>query len=546
MPQAALTAKDVIGLVAVLLVAVLLRVLAIDSQALWGDEGQTLSLALYPIHEMLFNPTDPTPFLYYTLHHLFLSPDSSVVQVRLLPTIISLLQFVPMYLCGRLLFDRGGGLVAVALLAVWTSHVDYSMEARSYSLFGLTTLTAMLGFILFIKTVREGGPAWRVPCGLTLFAVGNVLSFYTHTISVFPIFAWNALLFVVVALYHRSHFKALLVAHAVMAMLALPGIYRLLIQLKTGDDFGWLHQASAATVISTLADFFLPIGFWDNPLTDALDIRLVAKAVCIPLFVLVFLVAVYRNRTVVSDFARRLPELAAFALVCATIPIVVWLAGYVLRPLFLGRITLFCVPVAILFLTMLVMAQPLGRPRQIAASGLIGLWLVSTLSYGLMRDKEDWRGANTFLAGAVGPHDVVLVCPSFYFPSLRHAAKGELGRLMLATSIRRKELTLLEPGLGSSPTWATDYFAALQRYRPMPQKTITLEPGQAIWRVDAVCFPGNAEHDAIDALLKTIDSSPTEAWSMPPKYHDHIQIRRYDVETPVQLTVSDAYRISAK
>lgn len=532
--------QDFLGFSAIFIVALLLRTVAIDSQALWADEGQTISLSLFPIWEMFLKPTDPTPFLYYSLHQLFLTPDASVPAMRSISVVFGVLQLIPMYAAGRILFGRAGGLLAAALLAVWSSHVDYSMEARTYGLFGFVTLVGFTGLILFLRTAATNGSRRELMLGLALFAVGNVLSFYAHMISVFSIGGWSLLLAVYAVTAGRQYLRPVAATFAVMAVCAIPGMIRAVTQIEVGHDFNWLSQPGPGVFVSTLGDFFLPIGFWDNPLTTALGIRLPVKAAFIIVFALAIGTILYRNRAALAAFAAQNRFIAALLLLTFLLLPVIWLTGYVIKPLFLGRLTLFAIPAAILVAVMIVTAQP-ERLRRAASLGLIGIWLFSTLAYGMMREKEDFRGANRFLAAAMGPDDAVLVCPSFYFPALRHAARGTLGRLVLATNAHDDRLTLLEPGLGASRTWAQDYFVSLQRFRSVPEQDVQFAPGQSIWRLDGSCWQGLPESDRLDALLAAVDPAPEAAWSQKAKYYDHLVIRRYRVSAPVTLKLRLGY-----
>ncbi|MCM2472780.1 hypothetical protein HGO38_04725 [Rhizobium sp. CG5] len=529
--------KSLLILMAILAVGAVLRLYAIDSQALWSDEGQTLTLSLWPIMDMISKPTDPTPFLYYALHQVFLSPDSSVAAVRSLSVVFGMAQLVLMFGLGRLCFGRAGGLLAAALMAVWSSHVDYSMEARAYALLGFLILLAFYGLILYVKRIREAASLSLRLLALALFAIGNVLSFYTHVIAAFSIAFTGALLFGFALSRPRRYWPEVAITFAVMAILAVPGVLRILAQVETGHEFNWLVQASPMTFISTVADMFFPIGFWDNPLTNSLDIRLDAKFVAIPVFALLLAVSLWFSRFTLARVAREQPILALLVLGCAVLPAAIWLVGYVGRPIFLGRVLLFCIPGLILLLVAMIVSQP--RQRAIALSmATIGLWLASTLLFGMMREKQDWRGANGFLAAAVAPDDIIAMCPDFEYPALRHAASASVpvGRAVLLGD-EKGALTLIEAGLGASRTWAADYFVASQRYDVRPTVTLDIQPGQSIWRVDGICWDGIVEYATLDRILAPIDPAPSAEWSQKAKYDDHILIRRYRVTQPASLTL---------
>ncbi|HSE73937.1 MAG TPA: hypothetical protein VLB05_05445, partial [Dongiaceae bacterium] len=64
---------------AILLIAIAMRVVAIDAQGLWTDEALTIVLSNWSIPDMLLQPTDPTPALYYILHKLLIPADAPLI-----------------------------------------------------------------------------------------------------------------------------------------------------------------------------------------------------------------------------------------------------------------------------------------------------------------------------------------------------------------------------------------------------------------------------------------------------------------------------------
>ena len=89
--------KSALTLLAITVAGFAIRFVNINQWPLWGDEGQTLLIAQWPVWMLYLAPVDPTPGLYYTLHKLFLGPAAGVIAARS----ISLL-------CGMLLKPREG------------------------------------------------------------------------------------------------------------------------------------------------------------------------------------------------------------------------------------------------------------------------------------------------------------------------------------------------------------------------------------------------------------------------------------------------------
>lgn len=528
-------ARDMFVLLGIFFVATALRLVAIDSQALWSDEGQTLSLSLFPVAEMFWQPTDPTPFLYYALHHVLLSPLSSVTAIRMISVVFGVASVGLMYGLGRLTAGPRAGLFCAALLAVWTAHVDYSMEARAYSLLGFTTLMSFLGVVVYGHAVTGRLASRHAWMGLALLVAGNVLSFYTHVIAAFPIIATSGIVFMSTLVWDRRRLPAVLLVYTVMALLAVPGAIRLFLQAKTGDDFNWLVQPGPVVFVSTVADFFFPIGLWDNPLTNGLNIRLTAKFVCIPVFAIALVATLVLSRRRILNFAMVQPYTALLVLSCLLLPLEIWLAGYVWRPLFLGRVILFCVPGFILLIALMAPVSNPGRAR-LYGGAMLALMLSSTLLFGMMREKEDWRSASAYLARHAGPNDIVAVCADFNFPAARHSVDTPIGRAAIVPN-ERGEAILLERGFGSDPGWARTYFDAIQRDRPLNTVELALRPGDSVWRIDASCSPGGAHAVTLDRMLEPLGKDPAVEWKQNAKYYDRVEIRRYHVDRPLDLSL---------
>ena len=544
-------------LATILMVAILLRVMAIDAQGLETDEAMTIVLSNWSILDMLLLPTDPTPFLYYGIHKLLLSANSSIAAIRSISVVAGVMSVGVMYLLGRLAFGATGGLLTAALLAVWSSHVDYSQEARAYSVLFLLTLLTSLGLLYYAHWLqREAAEPDKARFGrrlaLVVFGLGNVLSFYTHVISIFWIVLTCFLLLGIVVRERQSHRPELVTVFGVMAILATPGIYRLVLQMFVGDAFDWLSQPGLMRFASANAEIFLPIGLWDNSLTNALGISRIGKGVVLAGAVALVSSALWFDGRRVLRRLQERPAVLWVILAYLTVPIVVWLFGFVARPLFLPRVILFCVPGLIL----LIAAVCFAFERRVAARAGIAVVLLyggSTLLFGTMREKEDWRGAYDYLAASVAPTDVIAVCPIYNYPTLRYHAVAPVASAVLAIASGGR-LLQIEDGLGPNRDWDKTYFRHEEegsRYAVLASRVIgrratahdasvaaklELLPSQSLWRVDGRCGPSDAA--VMDARLRGLDPDPKVVWREPILQWDYtVTIRRYRITVPVALDI---------
>jgi hypothetical protein len=179
--------------------------------------------------------------------------------------------------------------------------------------------------------------------------------------------------------------------------------------------------------------------------------------------------------------------------------------------------------------------------------------------FGIMREKEDWRGAYDYLAASVPPTDVIAVCPIHNYPTLRYHAVAPVAATVLAIETDGR-LVQIENGLHTNPDWDKTYFhhhlterslpaARASRligrraaaYDPGIAASLKLIPGQSVWRVDGHCSASYAAD--MDARLSGIDPNADVVWlekrNEPISQGGYpITIRRYRVSVPVQLQVT--------
>jgi len=522
-----------------------LRIVGLGRESLWADEALTLVLASWPTGDMLMQPTDPTPFLYYFLHKLFIPPSAGAAAARSISLAAGILSIGAMYLVGRLAFGRRGGLLAAALLAVWGAHIDYSQEARAYSLLFLLTLGSAAGLLWWFHESGKDeasriGPVPTRRVALALFGTATVLSFYTHLVSVFWIaLAVQILVSATLRTRPKRCFAEAGVALAAMALLAIPGLVRLSREVSTPDAFHWLPQQGPAGFLGTTADLLLPAGLWANPWIEALGLGGLAKAaIGTGLVAGLVLLLVRATRARPRPWAGH-PATVAVTLAFLALPLLLWLFGYVARPLFMPRTILFAIPGMILLIVAAVGAFRSERAQLAASAIAIAAFLLPIPRHGTTREKEDWRGADAALSGRVRPGDLILVCPAWKYPALRHATAQPVPAPALVPS--GPAPLLLERPFGSDPRWARTYFVSVTEpvmrswiggpVQPHRRGQIALAPGAAVWLVASEC-----PAEEMSSLGRWLGGAVgwTKIWESPATPdHAGIRIGRYAPARPI-------------
>ncbi|MCL4393577.1 MAG: glycosyltransferase family 39 protein [Chloroflexi bacterium] len=158
--------RIVLGLI--LLLGLALRMVRLDLQPLWADEGYSLFFATRDFVTMLNRTAvDIHPPLYYALLQLWMAAAGKTEPaVRLFSVLVGTAAIPAIYVLGlKLSARRPIALTAAFLLAVSPLDVYYSQEVRMY---GLVTLLCLVSIYLFVQLLemQPGAPRTAlVACG---------------------------------------------------------------------------------------------------------------------------------------------------------------------------------------------------------------------------------------------------------------------------------------------------------------------------------------------------------------------------------------------
>lgn len=168
------------ALLAVLVVAVLVR-LAFLSQPVRNDEAFTfLRYASQPLYVGLSKYTTPNNHLFHTLlvHLSYMLFGNNLWALRLPAMLAGVLMVPATYLVGRAIYSKHVALVGAALAASSSPLIEYSTNARGYTLVVLFFLL-VLGLLAYL-THRHNSVGWL------LFALLTALGFYTVPVMLYP------------------------------------------------------------------------------------------------------------------------------------------------------------------------------------------------------------------------------------------------------------------------------------------------------------------------------------------------------------------------
>lgn len=405
-------------LLAVLLLALALRLWGLDAKGLWQDEIFTAAIASAEntlsevISIPLHNTALPAPPLYFLVTHAFLHVGDNDFLLRFPALTFGVLGVAATYAVGVRLFGRVEGVAGALLLAVAPLHLRYSQDARFYT---LQVLLSLLSAYFLYRAVFSTERRWYAG-----FAVCSILNLYNHLFACFVLAAEVAFV------------AGLWAARAVarMRVRRRPGDQECVSEGRL-DRRGILAFVSSLTIIALAYTPMLPhlwrglggakgLGDVGSGLTlntalvpQALDSWGLGSGWRILILLVPFLIGLVAS-------ARDGRRAAWLACCCFLVPLVILVAlpvGHNFRP----RYVLFLLSLYLVFaargLTAIVSSlrqRWAGRKWRSQAVGLgvvlaaIGAMTVPAVQAYYQEDRTDWRGVSALVAGQTAPGDVIV------------------------------------------------------------------------------------------------------------------------------------------
>jgi len=363
-------------------VAALLGGLHLSRRPLWMDEAfdvhfTTLGWGKYL---ELVREVEASQALYLLVLKPWLALTTTDEWAARLPSVVfaaaACALMVP--LGARLLGSRLAGTVAGLFLACNAFSVEWSQQARTYT---LAMFAAVVVTYLFVRAADSGSWGWWIAYG-----VGAGLSIYAHFVVAFVLAAHYPAL---VALSRSSVVKRWLVGTSLGLLIAAPAL-DFAVNHDRGQA-GWVPPLSSRVVNESVE----ALG-GSNGVLLCLAALGVGLAVC---------------RALQSEDRWRLVLTAAWV----TVPFLLALGASLFKPLFTDRYLIVVLPALSLSAALVVTSG--GRPAAVAATAVA---LVFALAQ--VRDwytgfvEQDWRAAAELVERRASTRDTIVVHPGWLAP----------------------------------------------------------------------------------------------------------------------------------
>jgi mannosyltransferase len=384
-----------------IVVSAALRLHSLGAQSLGIDEAASVRFATMPFWDFLATlwHYQGNMTLYYFLLRAWTHLGDSEFALRSPSVLFGVLTVLAIYVLAARLFGRTTGLIAAALLSVHSFHIDWSREARSYSLLVLLLVLTMYLLVSAMESQRKRD--W------TVFTVSAALCLYAHIFAALVLIA-----FAIAIAFARPFqvgrrtivFVAVLFEHLVAPM-------ALFVLLHHSDQIDWIQKP-------TLGEFS---GF-----LDLLTGQGGTVLVVVYLTLCAFAFASPGTRSDKESWALRLLGL------WLVLPPLLTLAASPIKPLFAPHLMVMCVPALIILaargITNLSIAPGAKRLAGTAACVLvITLSLVSIVKPVQYEyaPHADWRSAVDYVLEHQRPGDgAVFYIPNAY-PYLYYVRRAE-------------------------------------------------------------------------------------------------------------------------
>jgi mannosyltransferase len=250
------------SLLAVIMLAISIRLAGINSRAIWYDEAFSMLFSEQGLGAMIDGTLSQTgadsaeehPLGYYTVlwawRRIF---GQSIAAARLLSICINLITIALAHQIGLILFNKKTAIIAALLMSILPFQIHFAQEIRMYALLSMWLLLATLSFL----RARTGSWKWWI-----VFAVASALAQYTHNLA-----AIYLVPLALTPLIQRDWktLRSLILAGAVSILLYLPWLIHLPSQLSKVSTHYWVEQPGVEKIF-TLILFYLP----HLPLPDAM------------------------------------------------------------------------------------------------------------------------------------------------------------------------------------------------------------------------------------------------------------------------------------
>jgi mannosyltransferase len=362
-------------------IAAVLRLIFLGARSFWGDEIVSVKLAAdtWRAFEYWILRREANMALYYLLLRGWVCLGDGEAWVRLFSAVCGILTVAAIYVLAKRLLGERVAWIAALLAATNACLVQFSQEARSYS---MLMLLVVLSYYFFLRAIEEKS-LWTAAA----YVVISACALYTHFFAALIVCGQVAsLLWLPVK---QAPWRRLALAYLALAATAVP----IAIYIEK-NDVGQLYWVQPTTISEIYKLFIFFAG--------------ASKAVAAVLSLISLLMCALAVAQSWPKLRSRAPESWRIGIVLtwALVPPLVAAVISMHKPVFVHRYLLISLP-GYLILIALGIAQ-LRRKAVLAVLATFVVLSGVSIGQGYFRPIEDWRGAVAYLVGNAREGDALL------------------------------------------------------------------------------------------------------------------------------------------
>jgi mannosyltransferase len=466
----------------VTVLAVIMRLHALTAKSFWLDEGISINMARLSWSQFLQTmwSGEANMTLYYLFLRFWLTIGSGEGFIRGLSVLFSVAAVPCIFFLGARLFGRRVGLLAAFLFSVNAYDIRFAQEARSYT---MVVFFAVLATWLLARNLQESASAhWGI------YAAVCALATYSHLFGALlvPAHAISLLSWRRDEIPWRKFVGSLLMFGVMVAPIAI-FLFAIFV-LKTGaPPTLWFPPLQPDSLLVLGVDFSGVYGL----LLLYLDVLAVGIAA----------LGAYQMRRGSEPGRSSWGYTLLFSWLVA--PVVMVLAVSLVKPIFVPRFLIFCLPALLLLVAVGIskLRPPVvswGLFAAISVCSILGAVRYYRRDFDMRR--QDWRAVTTYVFNHAQPGDSI-----FFFERAGEEPFEYYSRLEKSTSLRPKTLhsDVLQSSIRQNPPSVNS-----DGLVDIPGTNLQIAPpvGNRVWLVLMFLDGSKQESDKADAVGKWLSN----------------------------------------
>lgn len=416
--------KGYLYLLLIICIGIYLRLYKLADEDLWLDEILSIDYASLPFREMVYTVASEdinSPVFYVTLKFWILLFGKSILSVRALSVIFSIVCIPLIYCLGKKIAEEECGLISSLILAISPYHIWYAQEVRAYSLQVLTLIVST--YYLFQLLETEKLSYWLAYFFATLFSI------YTQLFSVFVVFAQYLFIFFLYFSKKKSSFflrNALVVALSIVLSYFPWFLITLKQPIKTITE--WIPPVSLIDIPKT---------FWKFSFGAYLQLPKILIVVGGPLIIIsLFSAFISLYRSIVandnkSNETKKLRQI--FLLLFLLVPISLFYIISLKKPIYVAdRYLIVCLPAYCLLIGHGLIKLPNLRIQAVISVLLVSMTFFSLSELYFNPQKLPFSKIASFINARQQISDAIIFVPFFWTRAFAYYSQKEFYPLITA------------------------------------------------------------------------------------------------------------------